>query len=145
MAMTVQVARMKNLLGVIWGGMFVAVGSYAGVCLVLAGAPDDAASAGDSLRYALTGVAIASGAVSLWWRGRFLSSEGPATLADTDLRRHSIVVWGLSEAVAICGLVLGFVTHAANEFIPFGLAAAALLVLHRPANLPFARLRDPIA
>ena len=34
------------------------------------------------------------------------------------------------------------VLHEAREYVPFGAAAAALLLLHRPSNLPWARLRS---
>ncbi|HUI28417.1 MAG TPA: hypothetical protein VL403_20230 [Candidatus Kryptonia bacterium] len=138
-----RAAQMKNLLGVIWSGMLVAIVTYGAACLVLAGTPGDAAEDAETLRYIFTAVAIVVGGLSMWWRHYFLALEGPATLGAGALRAHSLVVWALSEAVAICGLLLAVLAHTANEFLPFAFAAAALMILHRPSNLPFARLREP--
>lgn len=137
-------AQTKNLLAVLWSGMLIAIGIYALACVLLVEAPDDAAGNGESLRYLFTAAALGFGGLSIWWHRRFLAPHGPPTLAVGELRSHSLVVWALSEAVAICGLLLGVLTHAVNEFVPFALAAAALLLLHRPSSLPFERLREPM-
>jgi len=49
-------------------------------------------------------------------------------------------VWALSEAVAVVGFVLAILTRNVWEFVPFGLASVALLVLHHPFRLPYERL-----
>lgn len=136
-------AHMKNLLAVVWIAMVVAIAIYGFVCLALAAAPGEGTEAPETLRDVFTAVAIAFGGLSLWWRRYFLAAEGPATLAVTTLRAHSIVLWAFSDTVAICGLLLGVLTHTATEFLPFAFAAAALMILHRPSNLPIARLRTP--
>jgi len=136
-------AQVRNLLGVVWSAMLIAIVPYGAACVAITHVPGDAADDVETLRYGFTAAAIISGAVSMWWRHRFLALEG-STLSLNELRGHAVWVWALSEAVAICGLVLAVLTHAANEFVPFALAAGALMILHRPANLPFARLRDPI-
>lgn len=134
-----------NRLTVIWIGMLLAIVSYAAVCLLLVvstEAPADGDT--DSLRYAFTGVGIGLGALSVWWRRKFLGIDAETSLTAERLQTHSVVVWALSDAVAVCGLVLGVVSHTVSEFVPFGFAAGALLLLHRPAALPVDRVRQTV-
>jgi hypothetical protein len=62
----------------------------------------------------------------------------------TQFQTHSVVVWALSDAVAACGLVLACLVRSFQEFLPFGVAGAVLLVRHHPFRLPYERLR-PVA
>ena len=138
-------AQQKQLLKVIWFAMLSAIGSYTVVCLLVVGIQDAGRRAeNDSLRYAMTGIATVLGVISVWWRWHFLSAsttqEAPAKLSFARLQSHSLVVWALSEAVAIVGLAMGLLTQSFAEFLPFAVAAAALLLLHRPSNLPLDRL-----
>ncbi len=137
----------KQVLKMIWGAMLGAVLTYGVVCLVIVGAGDAGRlEENNALRYALSAAAILVGAVSVWWRRRFLPGEtaagAPVKLAFAQVQSHSVIVWALSEAVALFGLVMGVLTHSFAEFLPFALAAAALLLLHRPSNLPLDQIQS---
>ncbi|MBI4514781.1 MAG: hypothetical protein HY699_03070 [Deltaproteobacteria bacterium] len=124
----------KQMLGVIWAAMLAAVATYAAVAfLIIDEIEAPVAESPAWLRYAFSAFAVLLGGLSLWWRRRLFAA---GTITPEQQRTHAIVIWALCEAVALCGFVLGFVTHDFDEFSPFALAAAALLILHRPANLP---------
>ena len=130
----------------IWGAMLSTVPIYGVVCAVAVGTADAGAEADAALlRYALSTIAVVLGGLSAWWRRHFLATEPapPAPLSFAQMQSHGVVVWALSEAVGICGVVAAVVLHEAREYIPFGAAAAALLLLHRPSNLPWVRLASP--
>ena len=144
--MPATLAEQQQQLRRIWTAMLSSIGIYGVVCaaavgMVAAGAETDA----EWPRRMFSAIAVVLGALSVWWRRRFLASDPvqPAPLGFMELQSHGVVAWALSEAVAICGLVVAFLLRDAREFIPFGAAAAALLVLHRPSNLPWARLAPP--
>ncbi len=140
--------QQRKVLGILWIAMLNAVGIYALVCLFVV-EPLDSRSAEEVewLRYVLSAAAVGLGVLSVWWRRQFLSpdravSGEPTAIEFTQLQTHSLIVWAFSEAIALLGLVLGFLTHSFREFAPFALAAAALLLLHRPTNLPINRAAD---
>ena len=137
-----ELARCQQTLRIVWVAMAAAVAMYAGLLLALLGpepAPPDAHA--ELLHNALTVAGIAVGALSVWWRGRFLGHdpEAPA-LTVARLQSSAIVLWALSEAVALVGFVLAILTRNVWEFVPFGLASVALLVLHHPFRLPYERV-----
>lgn len=137
-----ELVACQQTLRIIWLAMAATVVMYAVVLLAVLGsemAPPDAQA--EQLHNALTVAGIVIGAVSMWWRRRFLDHDPEApgmTLAR--LRSSAIVVWALSEAVALVGFVLAILTRNAWEFMPFGLASIALLVLHNPVRLPYERV-----
>ena len=137
-----ELAACQQTLRLVWLAMTAAVATYAVVLLAILGPetppPDTQAEA---LHNALTVAGIAVGALSMWWRRRFLGSdpEAPA-LTVARLQASAIVVWALSEAVALVGFVLAILTRNVWEFVPFGLASIALLLLHHPFRLPYERL-----
>ncbi len=57
----------------------------------------------------------------------------------TRLRVACIVTWGLSEAVAILGLVLGALTYRFADYAPLVSVGILLLFIHRPAAWPVDR------
>jgi len=137
-----ELARCQQTLRIVWMAMAAAVAMYAGVLLVLLGpetAPLEAQA--DLLHNALTVAGIAVGALSMWWRRRWLGHEAEAPpLSLAWLQSSAIVLWALSEAVALVGFVLAILTRNVWEFVPFGLASVALLVLHHPFRLPYERV-----
>ncbi len=125
----------------VWATMLGSLVIYAVVCAVVVGVAAAAPAAAVSVRYGLSVVGIAFGALSLWWRRYFLATDpaSPAPLTFAQLQSHAVIVWALSEVVGICGLLTALTLNDAREYLPFGAAAAALLLLHRPSNLPWAR------
>lgn len=137
-----ELAACQQTLRIVWLAMAATVVMYAVVLLAVLGsemAPPDAQA--ELLHNALTVVGIAVGALSMWWRRHFLGSdpEAPA-LTVARLQSSAIVLWALSEAVALVGCVLAILTRNVWEFMPFGLASIALLVLHHPFRLPYERV-----
>jgi hypothetical protein len=141
------IEQQKQRLRLIWTAMFGAVVSYGAVCFLVLGPSDPGADGTRELLHnAFTVAGIIVGALSVWWRRHFLSTDPAPAGIDVSMRfaqfqSHSVIVWALSEAVAACGLVLAFVVRSFQEFLPFGVASAALLVMHHPFRLPFDRLR----
>jgi F0F1-type ATP synthase membrane subunit c/vacuolar-type H+-ATPase subunit K len=43
-----------------------------------------------------------------------------------------IISWSMAEAIAVCGLVLGFLHHALLPFVPFAAASLLLMILLTP-------------
>ena len=135
--------QQKQQLGLIWAGMLASVAVYGIVCSVAVGMAEAGSDADATWpRQVFSAVGIVLGALSMWWRRHFLPLDPspPAALEFTQLQGHCLITWGLSEAVGICGLLTAVLLKDAREYIPFGAASAALLVLHRPSNLPWARL-----
>lgn len=138
--------QQKQQLRFIWTAMFGAVVTYGVVCFFVLGVSSAAGDPTQQFHNAFTVVGIVLGALSIWWRRHFLST-GPApvgvdiSMRFAQLQAHSMVVWALSEAVAACGLMLAVIVRSFQEFVPFGVAGAALLVMHHPFRLPYDRLR----
>lgn len=140
----VTLDQQKQQLRMIWTAMLSAVLLYGAVCFVTVNAGADGTP--EWLHNAFTVTGIILGGLSVWWRRRFLSTDPQPPGVDHSmgfprLQGHSVVVWALSEAVAVCGLVLAFIVRSFQEFVPFGVSSVALLVLHHPFRLPFDRLR----
>ncbi len=138
--------QQKQQLRVVWMAMLGAIGVYAVTCLLIVGRAEIAAEAPERIRTAFTVVGIMLGASSIWWWRHFLSAGSVANRTETAMQftqfqTHSVVVWALSDAVAGCGLVLACVLRSFQEFLPFGVAGAVLLVRHHPFRLPYERLR----
>jgi F0F1-type ATP synthase membrane subunit c/vacuolar-type H+-ATPase subunit K len=143
------IAQRQQQLSVVWVALLAAVGTYTAVCfLIVNGAEPLSEQDAEWMRYVFSGIGVALGLFSAWWRRQFLSPVVPGTETEvsvlTRLQSHSIVVWTLSEAVAICGLLFAMVAHSFREFVPFALASVALLLLHRPSNLPLGQLSDTL-
>ena len=135
--------QQQQQIGLIWGAMLSTVAVYGVVCaLAVRSAAVGAAADAMWIRYGCSAAGVVLGALSVWWQRHFLATDPlpPIVLGFAQMQRHGIVVWVLSEAVGICGVVTAFLLHDAHEYIPFGAAAAALLLLHRPSNLPWGRL-----
>jgi F0F1-type ATP synthase membrane subunit c/vacuolar-type H+-ATPase subunit K len=142
--------RQKQQLRLIWAAMLSAVVMYGAVCFLVLGASEAAADdTNEWLHTLVTSVAIIPGVLSIWWRRHFLSTDSGAAGVDVSMpfaqfQAHGLIVWALSEAVAVCGLVLAFVVHSFHEFIPFGVASVALLIMHHPFRLPYERVRAAV-
>ena len=144
--MPATLAQQKQQVSRIWTAMLSSIVIYGVVCAAAVGMADAGAEAdAEWPRRVFSAIGVVLGASSVWWRRRFLASDPvqPAPLGFMQLQSHSVVAWALSEAVAIGGLLAAFLLRDAREYIPFGAAAAALLLLHRPSNLPWARLVPP--
>lgn len=139
-----------RVLSIIWGSFLASLGVYAVVLAVVAparGAIDGGLVA--LLRPVFWVLAVGGGAASIWWRRRVVAQlaelrvaeaaaipAGAAGMSATRanlLRINCVIVWGLNEAVGIFGVLLGLIAGDLAEFVPFAVAAAALLYLHRPA------------
>jgi hypothetical protein len=68
-------------------------------------------------------------------------SEQDATLSESELRLSrvpplvftaSIIRWALFESVAVFGLVLAIMSHSFEDFVPYGVAAVALMASTPP-------------
>lgn len=147
----VTLDEQKRHLRLIWGAMLGAVAVYGTVCFFLVGtSPAAVDTTADQLHYTFTVVGIILGALSIWWRRQFLSTDPApsgveASLRFTQFQAHSVAVWALCDAVAACGLVLALLVRSFQEFVPFGVAGAALLVMHHPFRLPYDRLRPAVS
>ncbi len=142
----VTLDQQKRQLQITWAAMFGAVAVYGGVCLFLLGKEAVGNDRTPLLHNAFGVAGIVFGALSIWWRRHFLSADPApagvdAGMAFTRFQAHSVVLWALSDAVAVCGLVLALIVRSFQEFVPFGIAAGALLVMHHPFRLPYERLR----
>jgi F0F1-type ATP synthase membrane subunit c/vacuolar-type H+-ATPase subunit K len=138
----------KQQLRIIWSAMLTALALYGVVCLLVVGPAETQNPDTERLRHAFSAVGLVLGVLSFWWHRHFLPAEshrpeGEAGIDFARLQGHGVVVWALSEAVGLCGLALAVVVHDVREFVPFGVAAAALLVRLRPSNLPWSRLSRP--
>jgi F0F1-type ATP synthase membrane subunit c/vacuolar-type H+-ATPase subunit K len=138
-----QQQQQRQQIGLIWGAMLSTVAVYGLVCAIAVRSAAAEATADTTwIRYWLSAAGVVLGALSVWWQRHFLATDPspPVALGFVQMQRHGIVTWALSEAVGICGVLTAFLLDDAREYIPFGAAAAALLLLHRPSNLPWARL-----
>ena len=140
--------QQKQQLRLIWTALFGAVLLYGAACYLVVGSAEPAATDATTewLHNGFTFAGIIVGAASIWWRRRFLSTDPAPAGADAgipfaQLQTHSVIVWTLCDAVAVCGVVLAVVVRSFQEFVPFGVAGAALLVMHHPFRLPFDRIR----
>ena len=141
--------QQKQQLRLVWMAMFGAICAYAVTCVLIVGRADISAEAPERFRIGFSVAGIVLGASSIWWWRHFLSTDSVPGGRDTDMQfsrfqTHSVVVWVLSDAVAACGLVLACLVRSFQEFLPFGVAGAVLLVRHHPFRLPYERLR-PLA
>jgi F0F1-type ATP synthase membrane subunit c/vacuolar-type H+-ATPase subunit K len=138
----VTLAQQQRQVGLIWSAMLSSVFIYGLICAAAAGTANVGADVEEWPRQLCSAAGVVLGGLSLWWRRRFLSPDPlpPVALKFRQLQGHGVVTWALSEAVGVCGVLAAFVLHDAHEYIPFGAAAVALLLLHRPSNLPWARL-----
>lgn len=135
----------RQQVSLIWGAMLSALALYGLIGAVAVGGVEGE-RVGDavSVRYGFSVVAIVLGGLAVWWRRRFLAAEATrATLGFARMQAHAVVVWALSEAVGVCGVLTAILAREAREYIPFGAAAAALLLLHRPSSLPWTRVAPP--
>lgn len=159
--MTAQtpLASQLKVLNVLWGALTTAVIAYAGVCFVVArsgGAADP-----ETIRVLarmLVLAALAAGVVSVWWRRSFATSpssplflfvgespQGPPPeeavgIALQRLQANCIIVWAMSEAVALFGVVLCVLNRDFPSYLPFGIGALILFRLHRPGVWPITRI-----
>ncbi len=136
--------RQQRQLQNVWSAMLVAVVLYGvvGTILLNVTGPADAPGA-ETARTVLSVAAIVVGLGSVWWRRRFLGDESAASAAPIPfvrLQTHALIVWALADAVGVFGLVVAVLARDGWEFVPFGAAAIALFLLHRPAKLPWDRV-----
>ncbi|MEZ4873113.1 MAG: hypothetical protein R2827_12915 [Bdellovibrionales bacterium] len=72
-------------------------------------------------------------------QGNFEDSQWPLSLARQLLVRR-ILLWALSESIAIYGLTLAFVSANINYYFPFALVAMLSLIFYRPKEEEFNKL-----
>jgi len=125
--------------------MLGAIVVYGLACVLVDGSADISPEVPRHFRTGFTLAGIGLGLSSIWWWRRFLSAdpapgEPGASMPFARFQTHSVVVWALSDAVAACGLVLACLVRSFQEFVPFGVAGAVLLVRHHPFRLPYERL-----
>jgi hypothetical protein len=89
--------------------------------------------------YAFTGIAIAEVAAIFVMRRALLSTAQPGTMPQLDTAKLSmrprialIVIYCLSEAVALYGLVLHFLGFSLSQVAPFFVAGFVLLFFFEP-------------
>jgi hypothetical protein len=135
-------AQRLLLMRFIWGASVVAIVPYT-VCFVMwqrTGRPIAGVST-SILRFTFWGLALYDGWAS-FRRRRLIVDSPPAQGSEpsampVDLRNRCLVVWAMSESVAIFGLMLGFFTHNVLDYAPFAVASLSLLYIHRPWSPPF--------
>jgi F0F1-type ATP synthase membrane subunit c/vacuolar-type H+-ATPase subunit K len=135
-----QSATRRQTLWILWAGFLSAVFVY-GVVVATIATPSQQTAAPEALRLSFLLVALPLGGASIWWKRR---STGETQFMPAAERKPSfeqfqtncIVTWALSEAVGVVGLLLGILTRDPGAFLPFGVGAALLLVIHRPNSWP---------
>jgi hypothetical protein len=136
-----------RLLHLIWVAFVLAVVVYAPLpWLVISSGADSAAQPPPGLRSGLRFAALGAGASSFvakrWWMHSLTAAMqsstavGAAAAIWTRLRAGCLVVWALSESVALIGLASALIGRRPLEVVPMTVAALLLLYLHRPANWP---------
>jgi hypothetical protein len=137
-------AQRLQILRVLWLAHCGSVAVFVVVCVMLrSGGPTANAALVATLRPIFWVLALALATVSIWWRRSFVVAAPPPgppgaggqapDQAWARLQSRCVIVWAMSEAVAVLGLVLGVLTRDVGEFLPFASAAVALLYVHRPA------------
>lgn len=153
---TLAPAQEINVLRLVWISFLVGVAVYTVAFAMLRRAqPSLDPEVATTLRPAFWIAALGLAWLSTWWHQRFAGQSvtaaqgsgsadaGATAVAIERLRTGCIVAWAMSEAVAILGLLLGFLTHRSEDFLPFAFGAVALLYMHRPATWPLEQfLRD---
>ncbi|HXJ32956.1 MAG TPA: hypothetical protein VMS22_02870 [Candidatus Eisenbacteria bacterium] len=126
----------------VWGALLVSLVMYVVVLVLLLGQPGTPAPTDATMmRYLFIGLTVANlGVVLVFRRNLPPSDAGPATAAPDPQAVFTtyLVCWSLSEAVALYGLVLGFLTHGLDAAQPFFIVGAALLLWQRPRAEHFA-------
>jgi hypothetical protein len=159
MSRQTPLAAELKVLQVLWGALTAAVIAYAGVCFMVTrewGSADPEFARTLYLVIAFT--ALTTGAASVWWRRSFAMSPGSplflfvresadappheeaVKIAMQRLQTNCVIVWAMSEAVALLGLVLCLLSRDFPAYLPFGTGALLLLHAHRPAAWPVDRI-----
>jgi len=132
--MTSQVLSLR----IIWLAFIASIFAYALVLTFIHGASQTTMDI-PALRLVLIVMSVSHVGVSVWWRHRVdvapppsASVTTPADESIAKLRVNCIIVWAISEGVAVYGVVLALLAGDIGEFIPFAAGALALLFLHRP-------------
>jgi hypothetical protein len=146
------------VLRIIWIAHLATLPVFAGVGVALSGSGSAAPELAALVRPALVVVAVVVALASLWWRRSFVTSpRSPLYLfAEEDviaggqpapggtglarLQTNCVIVWALSESIAVFGLVLTVLSGVAGDGLPFLAGAAVLLYVHRPGAWPVARV-----
>lgn len=95
------------------------------------------------LRFGAIGAAVASFLVRRQtMQGLAVALQPGAAAVDlwTRLTTACLVTWSVTEAVAIVGLFIAFVTRNPYEVVPYVGATVFLLYMHRPAMWPLAEI-----
>jgi hypothetical protein len=140
-------AEQERLLRIIWFAFLLAIIIYAPLPWLMVSAGADPAAAPPlnvrpGLRFAALGAGASSFVAKRWWTNSLLaavhstSSAGAAPDVWARLRAGCLIVWALSEAVALMGLASALIARRPLEAVPMTIAALVLLYLHRPASWP---------
>jgi hypothetical protein len=145
MADTASVTQRRQVLLVIWLGQLGSIALFVVVGFVLTQMeePGEGMLITVTLRPLFWVLAAVLAFASLWWRRTFaaaaLRPEAAGRLAADAWNRlqvHCLIVWAMSEAPAILGLVLAVLSRDLGDLLPFAAAGAVLLYVHRPAVWP---------
>jgi hypothetical protein len=140
-----------RILRVIWITFVVAVVVYAPIPWLIVSAGADTAAAPppgvrSGLRFAALGAGASSFVAKRWWTNSLLAAvrsvhaAGGAADVWARLRAGCLIVWALSESVALIGLASALIARRPLEAVPMAVAAVVLLYLHRPASWPLPAL-----
>ena len=125
---------------ILWLAMLVAVGLYAVVLAVLiaqSGTPIDVTAMCRIFMVLVLGDVVVIYVLRQRLPLAALGTARPGVDAPAVLTTY-VTCWALSEAVALFGLVLGFLGRSFDEAGPFFIVAAALLLWQRPRAAHFA-------
>jgi hypothetical protein len=144
-------ANQQKSLQLLWAAFLVAIVLYAPIPWLIVSAGADSVAAPppgvrSGLRFAALGAGASSFVAKRWWTNSLVaalrSTHAAGAAADVwaRLRAGCMVVWALSEAVALIGLASALIAQRPLEAVPMTAAAVLLLYLHRPASWPLPAL-----
>lgn len=120
---------------VVWISLLLSQAIYILVIVFLAAQSSGEPRVGSLFPTALAAVAFTTGVIAhAFWRratgaGRAVHLPPPEPAAAF---QHLVLAWVLDESIAVYALVLGFLGFGAATWAPFSVAAAILLLVHRP-------------
>jgi len=123
-----QTARM------LWGALLAALAMY--FLVLVAQRPGARLTDVTTLRTVLAALVVPTVGMVLFFRRQLPSPERTSEPGLPPLTTYTIC-WSLSEAIALYGLVLGFVSRSLDEAEPFFILGAGLLLWQRPRAAHF--------
>jgi len=135
-----MIASQIRTLRIIYAAMFVSLGIYTAVSFAIldAGGPGDLGAGApeiDMIQWAFLAVGLVVTAMSFILPGLVIRTPRSEGLPFQQVFIKKILQWALSEAVALFGLVLFFMSGDMEYILIFGAWSAALLLVHGPWGL----------